>query len=191
LCTVSELIVKEFDSLPFVEFRVLSMDAKYQELFEKIKTAISETVNDKKIGIAFSGGVDSTLISKVCSEMNYDITLLTIGFSESPPELGDPVCAIGNAFGLGLTVTCGVVSGLHKAGVGFNAIEDFVQTDAAVNPGASGGALVNRSGKLVGVLSAIFTKKSDANIGVNFAVSSSLALKAAKLLQESKSRSES
>ncbi len=59
------------------------MDTKYQELFDKIKSAISETVKENKIGIAFSGGVDSTLISKICKDMNYDITLLTIGFSES------------------------------------------------------------------------------------------------------------
>ena len=59
------------------------MDEKYETLFEKIKTAISQTVTDKKIGIAFSGGVDSTMISKVCKDMDYDITLLTIGFAES------------------------------------------------------------------------------------------------------------
>ena len=54
-----------------------------KELLENIKNSISETVKEKKIGIAFSGGVDSTLISKICSDMNYDITLLTIGFPES------------------------------------------------------------------------------------------------------------
>jgi S1-C subfamily serine protease len=90
------------------------------------------------------------------------------------PALGDPVCAIGNQFGLGLSVTCGVVSGLHRSGVGFNPIEDFVQTDAAVNPGASGGALVDGQGRLLGILSAIFTKSSDANIGINFATSIAL-----------------
>ena len=90
------------------------------------------------------------------------------------PGLASPVCAIGNQFGLGLTVTCGVVSGIGMSGVGFNPIEDFVQTDATVNPGASGGALVDASGRLVGLLSAIFTKDSDASIGVNFAVSSAL-----------------
>jgi len=89
--------------------------------------------------------------------------------------LGDEVCAIGNAFGLGLSVTCGVVSGLNRAGVGFNRVEDFVQTDAAVNPGASGGALVTENGEYAGLLSAIYTKKSDANIGINFAVSVTLA----------------
>ncbi|KEQ56432.1 7-cyano-7-deazaguanine synthase protein [Marine Group I thaumarchaeote SCGC RSA3] len=59
------------------------MDEKYEELFDKIKTVISQTVTDKKIGVAYSGGVDSTLISKICKDMDYDITLLTIGFPES------------------------------------------------------------------------------------------------------------
>ena len=54
-----------------------------KELLENIKISISETVPEQKIGIAFSGGVDSTLISKICSDMNYDVTLLTIGFPES------------------------------------------------------------------------------------------------------------
>jgi S1-C subfamily serine protease len=71
-------------------------------------------------------------------------------------------------------VSCGVVSGTHRAGLGFNKVEDFVQTDAAVNPGSSGGALVTGDGKFVGLLSAIFTKTSDANIGINFAASARL-----------------
>ena len=61
----------------------LIMDEPHKELLDNVKNAISETVLEKKIGIAFSGGVDSTLISKICSDMNYDITLLTIGFAES------------------------------------------------------------------------------------------------------------
>lgn len=80
---LSKLIVKEFDSLPFVESRGIEMDDKYQELFNKIKNSISETVKKDKIGVAFSGGVDSTLIAKICLDMNYDVTLLTIGFAES------------------------------------------------------------------------------------------------------------
>lgn len=95
--------------------------------------------------------------------------------AEAPePALGAPVCAVGNQFGLDLSVTCGVVSALHRSGTGFNPIEDFVQTDATVNPGASGGPLVDAQGRLVGVLSAIFTKGADADIGVNFAASAAL-----------------
>lgn len=87
------------------------------------------------------------------------------------PNLAAPVCAIGNPFGRGLSVSCGVVSATGRANAGFNEIEDFIQTDAAVNPGGSGGALVDGQGRLVGLVSAIFAQGSDANIGVNFATS--------------------
>ncbi|NIA70830.1 PDZ domain-containing protein [Pelagibius litoralis] len=109
-----------------------------------------------------------------------DLALLKIAADLPPlpygpePALASPVCAVGNQFGLDLSVTCGVVSAVHRAGTGFNPIEDFIQTDAAMNPGASGGALVDPQGRLVGLLSAIFTKDSDANIGVNFAASAPL-----------------
>ncbi len=96
------------------------------------------------------------------------------------PALGAPVCAAGNQFGLGLSVTCGVVSALHRTGTGFNAIEDFVQTDASANPGISGGALVDGQGRLLGILTAIFTKGSDADIGVNFAASIALVRRVAE-----------
>ena len=120
-----------------------------------------------------------------------DIALLKIDDALTPvtivledPEVGEPVCAVGNAFGLGLSVTCGVVSAVNKAGLKFNHIEDFVQTDAAVNPGASGGALVSPEGKMVGLLSAIYTKQTDANIGVNFAVSSVLVSRVIAMLRD-------
>ena len=87
------------------------------------------------------------------------------------PEIGEHGCAIGNSFGLGLSISCGVVSAIHRKQVGFNPIEDFVQTDAAVNPGASGGALVRPDGQLVGMVDGIFTKEADIDAGVNFAVS--------------------
>lgn len=109
-----------------------------------------------------------------------DLALLKIGrdlpvLPPGPePALGARVCAVANQFGLGLSVTCGVVSATRRAGTGFNRIEDFIQTDAAVNPGASGGALLDAKGRLVGIVSAIFTKRSDANIGINFAASAEL-----------------
>ena len=59
------------------------------------------------------------------------------------PGLGESVCAIGNQFGMGLSITCGVASALHRTGTGFNEIEDFIKTDAVINPGGSGGALID------------------------------------------------
>lgn len=106
--------------------------------------------------------------------LQIDVTLPPIAGRDSKMGVGDEVCAIGNAFGAGLSVSCGRVSAVNRAGVGFNAIEDFIQTDAAVNPGMSGGALVDMQGRLAGMLSAIFTKKSDANIGMNFAMDARL-----------------
>ncbi len=93
------------------------------------------------------------------------------------PSLAEPVCTVGNQFGLDLSVTCGVVSAIHRSGTGFNPIEDFIQTDAVVNPGGSGGALIDADGRLIGLVSAIFTKRSDADIGINFAASMPLVLR--------------
>ncbi len=110
-------------------------------------------------------------------------TILPLIERGAAPVLGQKVCAVGNAFGLGLSLTCGVVSATERAGVGFNRIEDFVQSDAAVNPGMSGGALVGQEGRLIGLLSAIFTKDSDADIGVNFAVSTTVIIAALRDLR--------
>ncbi len=126
----------------------------------------------------------------LASDKATDLSLLEIGQALKPiefgtdPEIGSEACAIGNAFGLGLSLTCGLVSAVHRAGTGFNAVEDFVQTDAAVNPGSSGGALVNKSGELIGILSSIFTKSSDANVGVNFAVSTALTRRVIAALRD-------
>ncbi len=112
-----------------------------------------------------------------------DIAVLAVDaplrpFEVAPdPALADPICSIGNAFGLGLSVACGVVSALHVSNAGFNPVEDFVQTDAAINPGSSGGALVDADGRLVGMVSAIFASQSDTNTGVSFAVSTELLIR--------------
>jgi S1-C subfamily serine protease len=77
-------------------------------------------------------------------------------------------------------MSCGVISGPNRQGIGFNSIEDFIQTDAAVNPGASGGALVNADGQLIGMIAAIFTKDADIDAGVNFAISTQLLIERLK-----------
>jgi serine protease Do/serine protease DegQ len=89
-------------------------------------------------------------------------------------EVGDFVVAIGNPFGLGQTVTSGIVSALGRSGLGIEGYEDFIQTDASINPGNSGGALVNLKGELVGVNTAILAP-SGGNVGIGFAIPSNMA----------------
>ncbi len=101
------------------------------------------------------------------------LTDLPIGDS-SMVEVGDFVIAIGNPFGLGHTVTSGIVSALGRTGISRNGLEDFIQTDASINPGNSGGALVNMRGELVGINSAIISG-SGGNVGIGFAVPSEIA----------------
>ena len=84
-------------------------------------------------------------------------------------RVGDFVVAIGNPFGLGQTVTSGIVSALARSGLGLGEYEDYIQTDASINPGNSGGALVNLRGELVGINTAIFSR-SGGNIGIGFAI---------------------
>ncbi|MGH8120162.1 MAG: Do family serine endopeptidase, partial [Gammaproteobacteria bacterium] len=90
-------------------------------------------------------------------------------------RVGDFVVAIGNPFGLGQTVTSGIVSALSRSGLGIEGYEDFIQTDASINPGNSGGALVNLTGELIGINTAIFSQ-SGGNIGIGFAIPINLAL---------------
>jgi len=102
-----------------------------------------------------------------------NLTDLPIGDSDLV-EVGDFVIAIGNPFGLGNTVTSGIVSALSRTGISRNGVEDFIQTDASINPGNSGGALVNMRGELVGINSAIISR-SGGNVGIGFAVPSEIA----------------
>ncbi len=98
-------------------------------------------------------------------------------------KVGDVVFAIGNPFGVGETVTSGIISALDKNGVGINAYENYIQTDASINPGNSGGALVDSRGALVGVNTAILSK-SGGNVGIGFAIPSNMTKKIAKELIE-------
>jgi serine protease DegQ len=89
-------------------------------------------------------------------------------------RVGDVVLAIGNPFGVGQTVTSGIVSALGRSHLGINTFENFIQTDAAVNPGNSGGALVDTNGSLIGINTAIYSQ-SGGSMGIGFAIPVSLA----------------
>jgi len=98
-------------------------------------------------------------------------------------RVGDFVVAIGNPFGLGQTVTSGIVSALSRSGLGIEGYEDFIQTDASINPGNSGGALVNLRGELVGINTALFSQ-GGGNIGIGFAIPINLAMQITEQLLE-------
>jgi Do/DeqQ family serine protease len=102
-----------------------------------------------------------------------NLTALPLADS-SQVRVGDFVVAIGNPFGLGQTVTSGIVSATGRSGLGIQGFEDFIQTDASINPGNSGGALVNLNGQLVGINSAILSR-SGGNIGIGFAIPINMA----------------
>ena len=96
------------------------------------------------------------------------LPVIVLGDSDAL-EVGDPVLAIGNPFGVGQTVTSGIVSALGRNQLGINTFENFIQTDAAINPGNSGGALVDASGNLLGINTAIYSR-SGGNMGIGFAI---------------------
>jgi len=95
--------------------------------------------------------------------------LPVLPFKLSGNEVGDVVLAIGNPFGVGQTVTQGIVSATGRSDLGINTYEDFIQTDAAINPGNSGGALIDVAGNLIGVNTAIFSQ-SGGSLGIGFAI---------------------
>ena len=97
-----------------------------------------------------------------------NLTPITLGYADEL-KVGDVVFAIGNPFGVGETVTQGIISALNKNRVGINRYENFIQTDASINPGNSGGALVDSRGALIGINSAIISR-SGGNNGVGFAI---------------------
>jgi len=102
-----------------------------------------------------------------------NLPAITFGSSDAL-RVGDVVLAIGNPFGVGQTVTAGIVSALGRTGLGINTFENFIQTDAAINPGNSGGALVDAGGNLVGINTAIFSR-SGGSMGIGFAIPVSTA----------------
>ena len=117
------------------------------------------------------------------TDPDTDLALLQIGLDKLPVivlgqseqlQVGDVVLAIGNPFGVGQTVTSGIVSALGRNQLGINTFENFIQTDAAINPGNSGGALVDVNGHLMGINTAIYSR-SGGNMGIGFAIPVSIA----------------
>jgi serine protease DegQ len=96
------------------------------------------------------------------------LPIIVLGSSDTL-QVGDPVLAIGNPFGVGQTVTSGIVSALGRNQLGINTFENFIQTDAAINPGNSGGALVDTQGRLLGINTAIYSR-SGGSMGIGFAI---------------------
>src|SRR5712671_220005 len=109
--------------------------------------------------------------------LKIDKTGLTaLPFADSGrAQVGDVVLAIGNPFGLGQTVTMGIISAMGRAGLGIERFEDFIQTDAPINRGNSGGALIDSRGELVGINTAILSGETGGNEGIGFAIPANLA----------------
>ncbi len=129
----------------------------------------------------------------VGSDPETDVAVLHIPFDNLPSitlgnseglQVGDLVLAIGNPFGVGQTVTMGIVSATGRNRLGINTFENFIQTDAAINPGNSGGALVNLAGELIGINTAIFSR-SGGSQGIGFAIPAQLAADVMRQIVES------
>ena len=141
---------------------------------------VVETADE--IEVALADG--KKLLAKVVgNDPETDLAVLRIDGEKMPAirfgssedlRVGDVVLAIGNPFGVGQTVTSGIVSALGRSGLGINVFENFIQTDAAINPGNSGGALIDAAGNLVGINTAIFSR-SGGSIGIGFAIPVSTA----------------
>jgi Do/DeqQ family serine protease len=129
---------------------------------------IEVTLRDKRRLKAKLIGTDKVTDIAVLKIPTETLTAVPFGDSDKS-EVGDFVLAIGNPFGLGQTVTSGIVSAVGRSGLGIEGYEDFIQTDAPINPGNSGGALVDLKGNLIGINTAILAP-AGGNVGVGFAV---------------------
>ncbi len=135
---------------------------------------ITVTLNDGRQLSAKLIGTDPEADVAIIQIAAENLTMLPIADS-SQLRVGDFVVAIGNPFGLGQTVTSGIVSALGRSGLGIEGYEDFIQTDASINPGNSGGALVNLRGELVGMNTAILAPNGG-NVGIGFAIPANMIM---------------
>ncbi len=129
---------------------------------------IEVTLKDRRRFTAELVGSDKATDIAVLKIPTENLTALPLGDS-GELRVGESVVAIGNPFGLGQTVTSGIVSALGRSGLNIEGYEDFIQTDASINPGNSGGALITMDGRLIGINSAIIAP-AGGNVGIGFAV---------------------
>jgi Do/DeqQ family serine protease len=141
---------------------------------------ISVTLTDGRTTKAELVGSDQGTDVAVLKVNAKDLTAIELANSDQL-QVGDYVVAIGDPFGLGQTVTSGIVSALGRSGIDVEGFEDFIQTDASINPGNSGGALVDLDGKLVGINTAILAP-AGGNVGIGFAVPANMANQAMRQL---------
>ncbi|WP_323841488.1 MULTISPECIES: S1C family serine protease [unclassified Moraxella] len=122
-----------------------------------------------------------TRATVIGSDQDSDLAVIKVNldnleplvFRNQPINVGDVALAIGNPFGVGQTVTQGIISATGRAGLGISSFEDFIQTDAAINPGNSGGALVDSDGALIGINTVIYSR-SGGSMGIGFAIPTSI-----------------
>lgn len=135
--------------------------------------AIEVVLNDSRRARAKVIGTDPDTDLAILKIELDKLPVIALGSSDSL-QVGDQVLAIGNPFGVGQTVTSGIVSAMGRNQLGINTFENFIQTDAAINPGNSGGALVDTNGNLLGINTAIYSR-SGGNMGIGFAIPVSTA----------------
>lgn len=141
------------------------------------------TLKDKRQFYAKLIGTDLKADVAVIQIQPDRLTAMLIADSKGI-RVGDFVVAIGNPYGLGQSVTSGIVSALGRTGLGIEDYEDFIQTDAPINPGNSGGALVNLKGELIGINTAILGGRSGGNVGIGFAIPSDMIINITEQLVE-------
>jgi serine protease DegQ len=153
-----------------------------QEGFILTNHHVVEAADEIQVALADGRDVPAKLVG---ADPETDLAVLRIDLKNLPAmtfgssdniNIGDVVLAIGNPFGVGQTVTMGIVSAVGRSHLGINTFENFIQTDAAINPGNSGGALIDVSGHLIGINSAIYSR-SGGNQGIGFTIPVSLAKK--------------